>query len=510
MGAMEIRRLQEYAAEIDHVPIVYFRRQLLELLRWLAYSTSTRKISSYSKTQLLRERERFLFAALCAGEIWSRTTYREVFMDDAVPLISRRHDYLLAFRNSREAAAVVGNPYRPIARSSIIFGDIFPALLERFSTTFCEATGLAYEDFLNCQALFWASLINKQNEWAHIDLQGFRSHRYRLFMKRFLSRYAQPLSALATADGNGPASERSRRSNRLRTLRRRPILLTSDGNQAVVPDTVIFSEFMSVGPLFEVLPFFDRGTLFDRFGRAVEEYCGRILQQAYPRTSDRLTRRFYQNASGSSAAIEFEVDAHLVSGSEAAVLEIKASFLSEDVTTGSNAEFVALLRERFVSDAGGRPKGVKQIARVVDAICSNVWSGKEGEFSRVTRLFPVLVVLDSLLDSGLFGRFLAEEFAAQFGTHMDDRNGGFDLHGRWVAHLLVLTVDDLEDLQDSLDQFSLVDMMRDYSEAHADRLLSVHNYLTTSGYSGQLRHNRYLATTAGEFFRRTSLSVFGK
>ena len=273
---------------------------------------------------------------------------------------------------------------------------------------------------------------------------------------------------------------------------------------------MIFSEFLSVGPLFEVLPFLNEGMLFDRFGRACEEYCARILQRAYPTTSHRLARRLYQNVTGGSGADEFEVDAHVVSGSAAAVLEVKASFVSEDVTTGTNAQFVDHLRDRYVSDDAGRPKGVKQLARVVNAICSNDWSGEEDEFNAVVRLFPVLVVLDSQLDSGLFGRFLAEEFAAQFGKHLNDRDGGFNLRGRWVAHLLVLTVEALENLEDSLHQFSLLDMMKDYSEAHPDRLLSVHNYLLTSDYSGQLRHNRHMVATADEIFRRAKFSVFGK
>ena len=155
MSAKEIQRLQAYAAENDRAPIVYFRGQLLELLRWLAYSSSTREIANYSKMQLFHERGRFVFAALCAGQIWSRTAFHEVSTDSGGPLTSRRQDYLLPFRRSREAAAIVGNTYQPLARSSIIFGDVLPTLLGQFSTTFREATGLAYEDFLNCQALFW-------------------------------------------------------------------------------------------------------------------------------------------------------------------------------------------------------------------------------------------------------------------------------------------------------------------------------------------------------------------
>ena len=510
MNAIEIKRLKAYAAETDHPPLVYFRAQLLEFLRWLAHSPSTRAIANYSPMQLFHEGSRFVFSALCAGEVWSRRTFREVSTDSDGPLTSRRRDYLLSFRRSREAAATVANIYHSVARSYIIFGDILPRLLEPFSTKFREATGLDYEDFLNCQLLFWAMLINERNEWAHINLQGLQSHPYHHSLQQFLHRYAQPLSELAMADRSRSTSERSRRSNRLRALRERPILLTRDGNHAVVPDTVIFADFLSVGPLFEVLPLLSTSTLFDGFGRAYEQYCGRILQRAYPTTSNLLARRLYQNASGTSGAGEFEVDAHVVSGSAAAILEVKASFLSEDVTAGTNDQLVAHLTERYVSAEGDRPKGVKQLARIVSAISSNDWLGEEEEFKAVVRLFPVLVVLDDHLDSGLFGRFLAEEFAAQFGVDLNDRDGGFRLHGRWVAHLLVLTVEALENLQDSLHQFSLLDMMEDYAEAHPDRLLSVRNYLVTSDYANKLRHNSHLAATAEEMFRRASVNVFGE
>ena len=510
MNDSEINRLNAYAAESDHPPLVYFRAQLLEFLRWLAHSPSTRSIANYSTTQLSHERSRFLFSVLCAGEVWSSRTFREVSTDSDGPLTSRRQDYLLSFRRGREASATVANTYYPLARSSIIFGDILPRLLGSFSTSFREATGLSYEHVLNCQALFWAMLIKEENAWAHLDLQGLQSRPYGHSLQQFLCRYAQPLSTLATTDQARSTSERSRLANRLRALRKRPILLTSDGNHAVVPDTVIFADFLSVGPLFEVLQPANQSTLFDRFGRAFEEYCGGILQRAYPPTSHRLARRLYQNASGGSSAGKFEVDAHVVSGSAAAILEVKASFLSEDVTAGINAQFVAHLIERYVSAEGDHPKGVKQLARIVNAICSNDWLGEEGEFGTVVRLFPVLVVLDDHLDSGLFGRFLAEEFAAQFGVTLNDRDGGFLLHGRWVAHLLVLTVEALENLQDSLHQFSLLDMMENYAEAHPDRLLSVRNYLVTSDYANQLRHNSHLAATAEELFRRASENVFGK
>ena len=509
MNDSEINRLKAYAAESDRPPFVYFRAQLLEFLRWLAHSHSTRSIANYSKTQISHERSRFLFSVLCAGEVWSSRTFREVSTDTGGPLTSRRQDYLLSFRHGREASATVANTYYPLARSSIIFGAILPRLLGSFSTSFRETTGLSYEQFLNCQALFWAMLINEENEWAHLDLQGLQSRPYGHSLQRFLCRYAQPLSTLATTDQARSTSEMSCLTNRLRALRKRPILLTSDGNHAAVPDTLIFAEFVSVGPLFEILQPANQSTVFDCFGRAVEEYCGGILRRAYPPTSRRLARRLYQNASGASSAGNFEVDAHVTSGRSAAILEVKASFLSEDVMEG-NARFFARLTNRYVSAEGGRPKGVKQLARIVEAICSNEWLGEEDEFNAVARLFPVLVVLDDQLDNGLVGRFLAEEFAKQFGVELNDRDGGFRRRGRWVAHLMVLTVGTLEELEESLHCFSLLGMMEDYAEAHPDRLLSVRNYVVTSDYSNQLRPNRHLAAASGEIFRRASVNVSGE
>ncbi len=509
MNDSEINRLNAYAAKSDRPPPVYFRAQLLEFLRWLAHSPSTRSSANYSKTQISHERSRFLFSVLCAGEVWSSRTFREVSTDSDEPLTSRRQDYLLSFRHGREASDTVANTYYPLARSSIIFGEILPRLLGSFSTSFREATGLSYEHFLNCQALFWAMLINEENECAHLNLQGLQSHPYGHSVQQFLWRYAQPLSTLATTDQAQSTSERSRLANRLRPLRKRPILLTKDGNHAAVPDTVIFADFLSVGPLFEVLHPANQSTLFDRFGRAFEEYCGGILQRAYPRTSHRLARRLYQNTTGGSSAGKFEVDAHVISGYSAAILEVKASFLSEDVTEGPNARFFARLTNRYVSAEGERPKGVRQLARIVEAICSNEWLGDEDEFNAVVRLFPVLVVLEDQLDDGLVCRFLAEEFAKQFRVELNDRDGGFRLHGRWVAHLMVLTVGTLEDLEESLHNFSLLEMMEDYAQAHPDRLLSVRNYVT-SDYSNQLRPNRHLAAASGEIFRRASVNVSGE
>ena len=132
MDAPEIQRLQAYAADHDHPPVVYFRGQLLELLRWLAHSTSTRKIAEYSKKKLHNETNRFVFAALCAGTIWSRRAFIEVSTESVEPLTSHRRDYLLSFRRSREAAATVGHVYESVARSSIIFGDLLQRRLPQF------------------------------------------------------------------------------------------------------------------------------------------------------------------------------------------------------------------------------------------------------------------------------------------------------------------------------------------------------------------------------------------
>ena len=71
---------------------------------------------------------------------------------------------------------------------------------------------------------------------------------------------------------------------------------------------------------------------------------------------------------------------------------------------------LGLLRKKYVKTAEGN-KGIGQLAKILTAICRGEWLGLDGEFRKVQRVMPVLLVHDRLLESPGFGWFFAQEFA---------------------------------------------------------------------------------------------------
>jgi len=55
-----------------------------------------------------------------------------------------------------------------------------------------------------------------------------------------------------------------------------------------------------------------------------------------------------------------------------------------------------------------------------------------------------------------------------------------------VTPLIILTIDTLEILERSVEHFSLVDLLREYSKASPDRMMSLHNFLAFSDFRKKL------------------------
>jgi hypothetical protein len=108
-------------------------------------------------------------------------------------------------------------------------------------------------------------------------------------------------------------------------------------------------------------------------------------------------------------------------------------------------------------------------------------------------MYPVLLVHDALLDAPVSGYFLAEEFKQQLQPDSSDVEEWM-VKGRFrVAPLIVMTIDDLECLEYSLSKFTLVDLLKAYSTATPDRLVSLNNFLSANSEQFPLFHNKSLA-----------------
>jgi hypothetical protein len=150
------------------------------------------------------------------------------------------------------------------------------------------------------------------------------------------------------------------------------------------------------------------------------------------------------------------------------------------------------------------------LARVVNLIASREWLGQSEEFRQVKRILPVLVVHDILLGAPGFGHFVASAFDEVLGTERPIR--GERLKGTVrVAAAIVITIEDLELLEVSIEHFGFREALFDYSEACPDRMTSFHDFLASSSkYSGQIYGNRHLASVAMEPLEVAMEELFSK
>jgi hypothetical protein len=123
---------------------------------------------------------------------------------------------------------------------------------------------------------------------------------------------------------------------------------------------------------------------------------------------------------------------------------------------------------------------------------------------------PVLVVHDVLLGAPGFGHFVASAFDEDLGIETPIR--GERLQGLIrVAAPIVLTIEDLELLEVSIEHFGFREALLDYSDACPDRMSSFHEFLTSSSkYSGQFYVNRHLASVAIEPLEVAMEELFSK
>jgi hypothetical protein len=82
--------------------------------------------------------------------------------------------------------------------------------------------------------------------------------------------------------------------------------------------------------------------------------------------------------------------------------------------------------------------------------------------------------------------------------------------GRRVEKLVILTLADLEHLEASLENFSLVKCLDDYSSAVPDRVATVYNFLTQSAYTPKLMGSQALLDSALALLNTAQAVLFPK
>jgi len=523
LNAKEIRAVNDFAQRNGGAQRVkvFFRGQLLELVRWGSLYCSDHP--GYGRTEDSEIRRKFAQAALIASEIWEKRVFGERLSDNG-DITIRRQKALGSFRKSLEATDVTPDLYRTLGRGWVLFNDYFPIYYRTVEYELLSLTGLSIEQYYCCLCAITSNFMNPNNiEPGIFDSNTLgTSTPYAEVIQKYLALESQTIDELRdTLWGDGIKNIKAFEDvppYDYRPLRERPILRSSEG-RGIILDPIFFSERASVGPLFLLSknkPENKANDIFNAFGKSFENYASDILRRMFPEIPGLFNRLscnleiFETNQSDNM----LEIDACLNEVTEVVLFEMKAVWLrEEEILTEDHARYLQHLREKYgVAEGTCRDrkiKGVGQLAKQIKVMASKGWLEKNEKFSKIQLIYPVLVVHDTRLSEFLHGNFLASEFKALLAPDDEPRSGELKKGQLRIAPLIVMTIEELEDLETSVEYFSLRDLIADYSQSCPDRLQTLHNFIYSSKYYSQhMCHNQRLVDKFLVLLQRCKEEVF--
>ncbi len=492
------RRLDAFArlhGGLDRV-VVFFRGQLLEMI-WRAAQHCQNLPGDGETFKDEQVRDRFFRAVLIAGSLWGQRIYgNRLSLNDG--LNAARQRALAPFRKGLEDSSRALDTPIALGRGWLLFSKYLPRRMPNFATCFRAETGLTVKEYLICVgALTTYTFADRESPLFWTDSVAAGTALDRVF-PAYLALESLSPEELAEAAPDLPRTG-------FRALRDRPVLSTSRGVSVVV-DPVIYGETLASGPLFHLVA--REKNILGYFGEAFEDYAIDVLRQMYPAGSGLLAPRLITNIPGRDGrGVDFEIDAALNDVTEIVIFEMKAAWLPEaSLLDATGANFLQELRRRYSvlpAQDGVRkdPKGAAQLAKIIGAIARKEWVGDKGEFSKVAKIYPVLVVHDERLDIPGSGKFLDEEFKSLLGAVPT---------GVVVAPLTIMTIGDLENLETSVTKFGLRDLLYDYTREHPDRVQSLQQFMATSSYATRLSPSKRVLAASEELMRRIQDGIFPK
>lgn len=520
----EIRAVNDFVSKKGNPDsvMIFFRGQLLELMRWVVlYCIDHPGDGTTYEDQEVRRT--FAKAALIASDIWAKRVFGNRLSLDGGIAIAREKS-LGAIRKSIEDNSKAPDLSRSLGRGWALFSEYFPRYYASFEKEFASSFGLSIEQYYICLCSLVINFTTSEalkNKTGLFDVNSLgKATPYSEIVKKYIEKESQTPDEIKDALwGEGCVDFRSFDNippYNYRSLRERPILRSNDG-RGIILDLFFYSEKALIGPLFHILrDGANSNRIFGAFGDSFESYACDILRRVFPESSSEIAKRLYCNMKINAAnkkGASFEIDACLDDVSEVVILEMKAVWIREDkILTEDYATFLEHLRERYgissIKTEDRKVKGVGQLARIIELIAKENRQFLDNSFNETKIIYPILLVHDPLLNAPVFGDFLASEFKAYIKPDDETRSGQLK-KGRFIVHpLIILTVEDLENLETSLEHFGFRDLLSDYSRECPDRIVSVHNYIATSEYGEKLYHNRWLPGKAIELIDKTMKTLF--
>jgi len=507
---------------------VFFRGQLLELMRWACILADDHAGdgNTFNDPEV---RRRFAQAALIASEVWQRRVYRDriVLAED---LHAARQRAMPVVRQSVAANRAAVELARMLARSVSIYGDAFHAFYPPAASEFLAATGLTLDQYFACVSAVTIHYANIRPDSASetpgiFDVNNVHQN-LRPEMVPVVEKYlslesqtADELRAKLCKSGSGAAVPMEADSFDYLPLRDRPILRTPAG-RSIILDPVFYSEKSSVGPLFAIARKF-RGkgkgnTVFGAFGIGFESYVCALLRAMYPSGAGVLSARLSCNIRGrTTAGNDVEIaDACLNDVTDVVLFEAKGSFIREDAALDAvEGTYLAAVRANYAqfNVPDERDKGAGQLARAVRDLASDRLAPLSEDLRQAQRIYPVLVVYDTALGGPGHAEFLAEEFAKALEPDEVLRNGYMSKGRFTVGPLVLMTIEDLENLESSVENFRLLDLLRDYTSVASEGARpSLYDFMVVADKNKKYRfiHSRELAGRTMKVLDETAQTLF--
>ena len=494
---------------------VFFRGQLLELLRWILLYC--RNHPNDGKTfEDPNTRRKFVQAALISSNFWSKRVYGDRFSLDG-EIDTARKRALGAIRKAIEGTELCPELTRSFGRGWTIFMDYFRDRYNSLDSEFQSAVGLSIEDYFKCLLIITVHFANpKSNNTGIFNPKNFAdSTPLKDIFQKYIAYESQTVDELRRALwGDADKTENTELFYDYLPLREKPILCSED-NRAIIIDPIFYSEKASIGPLFILTKNKTRSQandIFSAFGKAFENYTCDILERMFPDIDG--NKQLHSNLRKSNLnGKELEIDACINKDRDLILFEIKAVWIREDkILNEDYQKYLEHLREKYGvteqdSQGNRKIKGVGQLARILNDISCDQFQAKNREFSQFNAVYPVLLVCDTFLTAPVYGQFLASEFERLFQPDQKRDSGELIKNNLTVHPLIVLTIEDLENLELSIKHFEFRDLLLDYSISCPDKLESLKNYIAYSKYNQQMYYNKSLAGKCLELFKQTKAAI---
>jgi hypothetical protein len=256
---------------------VFFRGQLLELIRWIAKHCVNLPGdgTTFEDPQV---RKTFVQAALIAGALWGGRTYgKRLSLEGGDDLARERA--LGAFRKGVEESGIAPHAGVALGRGWSLFSQYLPRRYPSFEDDFRAATRLTVEQYFVCVAALSSYTFAERKDGPMFrteDVGGATA--YKGVFPIYQTLEAQTPEDLATSLWSD--FERTG----YRAIRERPVLNVT-GGRSIILDPTFYSERLTVGPLFHLLTNTTpqkANEIFGAFGYAFEDYANDTLRRMYP------------------------------------------------------------------------------------------------------------------------------------------------------------------------------------------------------------------------------------